>query len=206
MFPSPISTFTSVDYGTIPVLDSLVPFADVVTSGIALPSFGGLTDAVEHATGWLGLILIAVYSFLISFVLPLPSEIVLLAPLDLGIGEIGQLSLIILISGLGKAAGSVFAFHIGQEAKQSGPVIRALRRSNIDIVEWSERKTVGLAQEWGYLGLAGALCVPGFPDTISIYAFSILETDYVKFALASFAGSVGRLVLVTLVGAGILSL
>ncbi|WP_231185057.1 VTT domain-containing protein [Haladaptatus sp. DYF46] len=173
---------------------------------MALPSFGGLTDAVEHATGWLGLILIAVYSFLISFVLPLPSEIVLLAPLDLGIGEIGQLSIIILISGLGKAAGSVFAFHIGQEAKQSGPVIRALRRSNIDIVEWSERKTVGLAQEWGYLGLAGALCVPGFPDTISIYAFSILETDYVKFALASFAGSVGRLVLVTFVGAGILSL
>jgi membrane protein YqaA with SNARE-associated domain len=206
MFPTPISTFTSVDYGTTSVLDSLAPLADIVTSGIALPSFGGLTDAVEHATGWLGLILIAVYSFLISFVLPLPSEIVLLAPLDLGIGEIGQLSLIILISGLGKAAGSVFAFHIGQEAKQSGPIIGALRRSNIDIVEWSERKTVGLAREWGYLGLAGALCVPGFPDTISIYAFSILETDYVKFALASFAGSVGRLVLVTLVGAGVLSL
>lgn len=206
MFPSPISTFTSVDYGTTPVLDSLTPLADVVANGISLGSLGGLTDAVEHATGWLGLVLIAIYSFLISFVLPLPSEIVLLAPLDLGVGEIGQLSLIILISGLGKAAGSVFAFHIGQEAKQSGPVIRALRRSDIDIVEWSERKTVGLAQEWGYLGLAGALCVPGFPDTISIYAFSILETDYVKFALASFAGSVGRLVLVALIGAGVLSL
>ncbi|EFW91914.1 hypothetical protein ZOD2009_10565 [Haladaptatus paucihalophilus DX253] len=188
------------------MLDILASVVDVATNGVVLGSLGGLTDAVEHATGWFGLVLIAIYSFLISFLLPLPSEVVLLAPLDLGVGKLGRISLIILLSGLGKAAGSVFAFHIGQEAKQSGPVIRALRGSKIDIVEWSERKTVGLAQKWGYLGLAGALCVPGFPDTISIYAFSILETDYVKFALASFAGSVGRLVLVTLVGAGVLSL
>lgn len=188
------------------MLDSLLPLVDIAGNGVPLVSLGGLTDAVEHATGWLGLIFIAIYSFLISFVLPLPSEIVLLAPLNLGIGEIGQVSLIILVSGLGKAAGSVLAFHIGQEAKQSGPVIRALRRSSVDIVEWSERKTVELAKKWGYFGLAAALCVPGFPDTLSIYAFSILETDYVKFALASFAGSVGRLVLVTLIGAGILSI
>ena len=73
-------------------------------------------------------------------------------------------------------------------------------------MEWSEPKTVEIAQRWGYLGLAGALCIPGFPDTISIYAFSILETDYLKFALASFAGSVGRLVLVLLLTKGVLSI
>ncbi|KZN24521.1 hypothetical protein A4G99_09065 [Haladaptatus sp. R4] len=187
------------------MLDTLIPLSPSLTDGVVLGSFGGLEAAVKTATGWVGVVFIAVYSFLISFLLPLPSEIVLLAPLDLGIGKIGRYSLIILVSGFGKAAGSVFAFHIGQEAKESGPVIRALRRSRIDIVEWSERKTVGLAQRWGYFGLAGALCVPGFPDTISIYAFSILETDYVKFALASFAGSVGRLVLVLLITKGILS-
>ncbi len=188
------------------MFDILTVLSHSITGGVVLGAFGGVEDAVKTATGWVGVVFIAVYSFLISFVLPLPSEIVLLAPLDLGIGKIAQYFIIILVSGLGKAAGSVFAFHIGQEAKQSGPVLRALRRSRIDIVEWSEQKTVEIAQRWGYLGLAGALCIPGFPDTISIYAFSILETDYLKFALASFAGSVGRLVLVLLLTKGVLSI
>ena len=59
---------------------------------------------------------------------------------------------------------------------------------------WSERKTVRLAQEYGYVGLAMALCVPGFPDTLSIYAFTVLEEDHVLFGLATFVGSVGRLI------------
>ncbi|WP_458207106.1 YqaA family protein [Haladaptatus sp. NG-SE-30] len=185
---------------------SLVPLADLATDGVVLSSFGWLAEAVENATGWVGLLIIAIYSFLISFILPLPSEVVLLAPLDIGLGAIGEYSLIILVSGLGKAAGSVFAFHIGQEAKQSGPVIRALRRSRFDVVEWSEKKTVSLARKWGYLGLALALCVPFFPDTISIYAFSILEEDYLKFAAATFTGSVGRLLLTLGLGAGVIAL
>jgi membrane protein YqaA with SNARE-associated domain len=157
--------------------------------------FGWIQTAVETATGWAGLGIIAVYSFLIAFVLPLPSEVVLLAPLDVGLPWWFELSLIIVVSGLGKAGGSVFAFHIGQEAKEAGPVIRFLRRSRFDVIEWSEAKTIEIARKYGYAGLAMALCVPGFPDTLSIYAFSILEEDYVKFALATFAGSVGRLVL-----------
>ncbi|MFC6951527.1 YqaA family protein [Halorubellus litoreus] len=157
--------------------------------------FHWLKVLVETATGWAGLGIIAVYSFLIAFVLPLPSEVVLAAPLQLGVGYWGELSAIILVSGLGKAAGSVFAFHLGQEAKESGPIISFLRRSRFDVVEWSENKTVEIARKYGYVGLAMALCVPGFPDTLSIYAFSVLEEDYVKFALATFVGSAGRLVL-----------
>lgn len=156
--------------------------------------FGWIQAAVETATGWAGLGIIAVYSFLIAFVLPLPSEVVLLAPLDVGLPWWSELGLIIVVSGAGKAAGSLFAFHIGQEAKEAGPVIRFLRRSRFDVIEWSEAKTVEIARKYGYAGLALALCVPGFPDTISIYAFSILEEDYAKFAVATFAGSVGRLV------------
>jgi membrane protein YqaA with SNARE-associated domain len=162
--------------------------------------YHGLETLVRTSTGPAGLGIIGVYSFLIAFVLPLPSEVVLVAPLRLGLPGWVELGLIVLVSGLGKAAGSVFAFHIGQEAKQSGPVIRFLRRSRFDVVEWSENKTVELAQRYGYIGLALALCVPGFPDTLSIYAFSVLEEDYVRFALATFAGSVGRLLL-TLAGA-----
>ncbi|WP_438267347.1 YqaA family protein [Haladaptatus halobius] len=184
----------------------LALFVDSVVNSVSFGSFGWLEDAVRGATGWAGLVLIAIYSFLISFILPLPSEVVLLAPLSLGVGEVAQYSLIVLVSGLGKAAGSVFAFHIGQEAKQSGPVIKALRRSRFDVVERSEKKTVALARKWGYVGLALALCVPFFPDTISIYAFSILEEDYAKFAAATFAGSVGRLLLTLGLGAGVIAL
>ena len=157
--------------------------------------FAWLEGLVEHATGWAGLVIIWVYSFLIAFALPGVSEVVLAAPLDLGLGKWPRLSLIILVSAFGKAAGSVFAFHLGQEAKDSGWITRKLRNSRFDVIEWSERQTVKIAQKWGYLGLALALCVPGFPDTLSIYAFSVREEDYVKFALATFVGSAGRLVL-----------
>jgi membrane protein YqaA with SNARE-associated domain len=176
--------------------DSLpVASAAGILDGLAF----GLSELVERATGWFGLVVIFVYSFLIAFALPGVSEVVLLAPLDLGLGYWGRMSLIMAVSGAGKALGSVFAFHLGQEAKESGPVIRLLERSRFDIVEWSERAVVRIAREYGYVGLALALCVPGFPDTLSIYAFAVLGEDYAKFAAATFVGSVGRLA-VTLAG------
>ncbi|WP_255150727.1 YqaA family protein [Halorarius halobius] len=161
------------------------------------PDYHVLEEAVRTASGPLGLLIIAIYSFLIAWILPGPSEVVLLPSLRLGVPYAVEVTLIILVSGTAKAAGSVFAFAIGHEVKESGPVIRALRRSPVDIVEYSERKTIEIARKYGYAGLAMALCVPFFPDTLSIYAFSILEENYTKFAAATFVGSVGRL-LVTL--------
>jgi membrane protein YqaA with SNARE-associated domain len=162
---------------------------------------GGMEALIESATGWYGMSIIFVYSFLIAFVLPGPSEVVLLAPLDLGLSPMSELSIIMLVSATGKAVGSVFAFHIGQEAKQAGPIVRWLRASRWNVLEWSEKRSVQLARRYGYGGLAIALSVPFFPDTISIYAFAILETDYKKFAIATFLGSLGRLVVtVGLVG------
>lgn len=181
------------------------PAPVLVLDGLIQGLFHALEAAVRTATGPAGLALIAVYSFLIAIVLPLPSEIVLLpvGHLRLGLPFEATLALVILVSGAAKAVGSIVAFHLGQKAKQSGPVIRALRRSRFDIVAWSERKTVTLAQDYGYVGLAVALCVPGFPDTISIYAFTVLEENYIWFGLATFAGSVGRLLITTgLVGLG----
>jgi membrane protein YqaA with SNARE-associated domain len=161
----------------------------------------GLEELVRTATGPVGLLVILVYSFLIAFALPGVSEVVLAAPLRLGLPEWGELGIIILVSGLGKAAGSVLAFHIGQEAKQSGPVIRLLERSRFDVVARSRSRLLQIARRYGYGGLALALCVPGFPDTLSIYAFAVLEEHYGKFAVATFVGSVGRL-LVTLAVVG----
>lgn len=164
---------------------------------LLFPAVGFLTDIgeflVDSATGWPGVGAIFVYSFLIAFALPGPSEIVLGAPLNLGMPHWAHLGVIMLVSATGKAAGSLLAFHIGQEAKQAGPIIRWLRKSRFDILEWSESRTVELARRFGYGGLAIALSVPFFPDTISIYAFAVLEEDYVKFAIATFIGSIGRL-------------
>jgi len=175
-------------------------------SPVPVPGFGlGLESVVRTATGPFGLVVILVYSFLIAFALPGVSEVVLLAPLELGLPKWARLSLVILTSGVGKAAGSVFAFHIGQEAKRAGPVVRWLRRSRFDVLDWSQRRTVQLAQRYGYVGLALALSVPFFPDTISIYAFAVLERDYVRFALATFAGSVGRLLVTLGLWAGVVS-
>lgn len=166
-----------------------------VSVGVLVGLFTGDIEAlVESITGWFGLLVVFVYSFLIAFVLPGPSEIVLAAPLDLGIPSWAQLASIILVSAVGKAVGSVFAFHLGQEVKKSGPVVRWLRRSRWDVLEWSENRSVEIARRYGYAGMAVALSVPFFPDTISIYAFAVLERDYVRFAIATFIGSLGRLV------------
>lgn len=168
--------------------------------------FRTLESAVETATGPAGLVIIFVYSFLIAFILPLPSEIVLATPLNLGLGYWPEMVLIILVSAAGKAAGSLLAFALGHGAKQAGPIVRWLRRSRFDVIGMTERRTVQLAKDYGYAGLALALCVPGFPDTLSIYAFSVLEEDYVRFAAATFAGSAGRLILVLAVFRGALAL
>lgn len=170
---------------------------------------GGIEGAqaiVEMATGWPGVGIVFAYSFLIAFALPGPSEIVLVAPLDIASSQVVTLSIIVLTSAVGKAIGSLFAFHIGQEAKQSGPISRWLERSRFDVISWSEKRTVGIAQKYGYAGLALALCVPFFPDTISVYAFAVLEESYWKFAVATFVGSLGRLLLTLGVFGGAVSL
>lgn len=162
----------------------------------------GLEAAVTVASGWSGLALIFVYSFLIAFVLPLPSEVVLcpvgfvcagntlaLAPLPYEV----QVGLVILVSGVGKAFGSVIALAVGHNATHSGPVIRSLRYLGFKPMEWSQRTLVRISKRWGYLGMAVGLSVPFFPDTASIYAFSVIGSGYRKFAAAAFAGSVGRL-------------
>jgi len=63
---------------------------------------------------------------------------------------------------------------------------------------------VELVRRYGYAGMALGLSVPGFPDTLSIYAFSVIEKEYAKFAAATFAGSVGRLGVTILVLEGAL--
>ncbi|MFB6227672.1 MAG: YqaA family protein [Halobacteriales archaeon] len=183
------------------------PFTPLI-GGCATAGGTPLEGAVCAATGPTGLAIISIYSFLIAFILPLPSEIVLVPAetLRLGLSTSGNLAAIILVSAFGKAVGSLFAFHIGQEAKEYGPLVRRIKQSRFDIVDWSEKKTIKIAQRYGYVGLALALCVPFFPDTLSIYAFTVLEEDYLWFGIATFFGSAGRLLVTVGLAGGTLAL
>ncbi|WP_336034738.1 VTT domain-containing protein [Halobacterium yunchengense] len=163
---------------------------------------GAVEAAVRAATGWPGLGIIFVYSFLIAFVLPLPSEVVLCpagyvcasaAELALGLPPAATVGVVVAVSGVGKALGSVIALYVGHGASHSGVVVDAVRRLGFDPVEWSKRRMVALVRRYGYVGMAIGLSVPGFPDTLSIYVFSVIEKNYTRFAAAAFAGSVGRL-------------
>lgn len=152
---------------------------------------------IALATGWPGLVIVFVYSFVLGFaVLPLPSELVLFAPLDLGFGETVRLGLIMLVSGVGKAIGSVLVLWISVSIRESDPVQEAIENSRFRFHEWSRKVSIRMARKYGYLGMALVLSIPFFPDTASVYAFSVLEDDYLKFSVAAFAGSVGRLVIV----------
>lgn len=170
---------------------------------LATHGFDPFEAAIRTASGASGLLLIFVYSVLISFILPLPSEVVLcpvgyVCPgntLALGLPIEAQVVIVILVSALGKALGSVFALAIGYNASHSGIVIRTLRYLGFQPLEWSQKQMVALAKKWGYVGMALALSVPFFPDTISLYGFAVLDDDYPRFAAAAFAGSVGRLLI-----------
>lgn len=174
----------SFPFDSVSVLDWLLSVADAF---IAL------------ATGWLGLAIVFVYSFVLGFaVLPLPSELVLLAPLDLGFSETARLALIVLVSGLGKAIGSVLVLWISVSIRESDPVQKAIESSRFGFHEKSRKASIRMAKRYGYLGMALVLSIPFFPDTASVYAFSVLEDDYLQFSIAAFAGSAGRLLVVAL--------
>ncbi|MFC7200397.1 VTT domain-containing protein [Halospeciosus flavus] len=160
---------------------------------------------VRSATGWPGLALILLYSFLVAVVLPFPGELVLLAPIELGLPGWGELALVVGVSAAGKAAGSVFALSLGNSATRTGHARDLFERFRVDVLVALEDRLGEFVRDHGYLGLTAALAVPGSPDTVSIYAFSAVETEYPKFAAAAFVGTVLRLLVVVGIAGGLLA-
>lgn len=155
-------------------------------------------------TGLLGLVAVFVYSFLVAFVLPLPGEVVLAVPLELGWSDEAELALIVVIASLGKALGSLAALWLGHgataAATRSGLTARLGRLVGIDTPAGG--RLVRFVRRHGYLGMTVALSIPLVPDTATVYAFSVVETSYSRFAVAAFVGSAVRLLVVLgLVGA-----
>lgn len=166
----------------------------------------GVEALMESATGWPGLLIVVSYGFLVAVLFPSPLALVLVTPLNLGIPNFLEISIIIILASFGEAIGSFFAFKVGHTAKNSNKILNLLRRLPINVIGWSEKKSVEIAKRWGFVGLAFLLSIPFFPDTISIYTFSLLEENYFKFFLATFSGSTVRLIIYLLFARGTLAI
>lgn len=163
---------------------------------------------VPFRTGPLGIVVVFVYSFLVAFVLPLPGEVVLAVPLGLGWSAEAELALVVLVASLGKALGSLAALWLGQNAATAAARSRAVVRLRATVApgDGSGGRLTRFVQEYGYLGMILVLSIPLMPDTAVVYAFSVVETSYPRFAVAAFVGSALRLLIVLGAAGAVLSL
>ncbi|MFC5971292.1 VTT domain-containing protein [Halomarina salina] len=159
---------------------------------------------IHEVTGPMGLLVAAVYSLLVAAVLPFPGELVLAIPLDLGFDPLTELALLVVASSAGKAVGSLVALRVGNGARTG--VFDRLFGQLPTVVSLQNAVPTDLMTRYGYLGLGVGLAIPFLPDTAIIYAFSVLEMNYAKFAVAAFLGTVVRLLAVAGIVGGAMAL
>ncbi|MFC3478229.1 hypothetical protein [Halobacterium litoreum] len=159
---------------------------------------GAIETLVATTTGPLGLLLVFAFSFLVAFVLPLPGELVLIpaAKMVPGVPPVASIAVVVAVSAVGKAIGSVVAYRVGRGTVESLSTWWLLGRFSFgSSAAPIEGRVTSFVRRYGYVGLAVTLSIPLMPDTAVIYAFSLLETDDERMlALAAFVGTVGRLV------------
>lgn len=135
---------------------------------------------------------VTVYGFLVAFALPTPSEAMLVAAPALPI------HLTIFLSGVGKTAGSYFAYFIARNLLKSNlfedKLLKWLHLKGVQ--EKVQSATFSTVKRYGYAGLFVILCIPGLPDTASIYAFSFVKVKKPLFLILVFIASLVRLYLV----------
>ena len=159
---------------------------------------------IHEVTGPFGLVVAAVYSLLVAVVLPFPGELVLAIPLDLGFDPLTELALLVVASSVGKAVGSLLALRVGNGARTG--VFDRLFGQLPTVVSLQNAVPTDLMTRYGYVGLGVGLAIPFLPDTAIIYAFSVLEMNDAKFAVAAFLGTVARLLAVAGIVGGAMAL
>jgi membrane protein YqaA with SNARE-associated domain len=124
-----------------------------------------------------GLLLVFLYEVGAAVILPTPAELPLVSYKWLPLGWM------VLFAAAGKFAGSYLVFFLGDRLKNTDRFHRWVGRYRPlqVLMNWSER----FVRRFGVFAVFLLLCIPGFPDTVSLYLFAIIGQRPVLFALAA---------------------
>jgi membrane protein DedA with SNARE-associated domain len=137
-----------------------------------------------------GLFLVFLYEVGTAVVLPTPAELPLVTYKWLPVWWIT------LFAVAGKIVGSYIVFFLGDRMKNTERFHRLVDRHRFlqTIMRWSEK----LVRRYGVFAVFLLLCIPGFPDTVSLYLFAVIGQRPVLFSLAAGAATAVRFSLVIL--------
>ncbi len=137
-----------------------------------------------------GLLLVFLYEVGAAVILPTPTELPLISYKWLPLGWM------ILFAVAGKTIGSYLVFFLGDRLKNTQRYHRWVDRHRIlqTLTAWSER----FVRRYGVFAVFLLLCIPGFPDTVSLYLFALVGRWPVLFSLAAGLATAVRFGLVIL--------
>jgi membrane protein YqaA with SNARE-associated domain len=123
------------------------------------------------------LFLVFLYEVGAAVILPTPAE------LPLAMYKWLPLGWMVLFAAAGKTLGSYLVFFLGDRLKNTQHFQRWVNRYRPlqAIMGWSER----FVRRYGVFAVFLLLCIPGFPDTVSLYLFAIIGQRPVLFSLAA---------------------
>ena len=111
------------------------------------------------------------FSVLVAIVLPVPIEIVLLAPLLEQ--QWGYLGAIILVMAVGKTVGAWLIFYLGVRVEDNIRRWSDRYKLAARLVKWCER----FVRKTNYIGLYVLLSIPLMSDTIPLYLYSLFNEE-----------------------------
>ena len=137
-----------------------------------------------------GLLLVFLYEVGAAVILPTPTELPLISYKWLPLGWM------ILFAVAGKTIGSYLVFFLGDRLKNTQRYHRWVDRHRIlqTLTAWSER----FVRRYGVFAVFLLLCIPSFPDTVSLYLFAFVGRRPVLFSLAAGLATAVRFGLVIL--------
>jgi membrane protein YqaA with SNARE-associated domain len=137
-----------------------------------------------------GLLFVFLYEVGAAVILPTPAELPLVTYKWLPVGWMT------LFAVVGKIIGSYLVFFLGDRMKNTERFHRLVNRYRAlrAVMDWSER----FVRRYGVFAVFLLLCIPGFPDTVSLYLFALIGQRPVLFSLAAGMATAVRFGLVIL--------
>jgi membrane protein DedA with SNARE-associated domain len=137
-----------------------------------------------------GLLFVFLYEVGAAVILPTPAELPLVTYKWLPVGWMT------LFAVVGKIIGSYLVFFLGDRMKNTERFHRLVNRYRAlrGVMGWSER----FVRRYGVFAVFLLLCIPGFPDTVSLYLFALIGQRPVLFSLAAGMATAVRFGLVIL--------